>query len=237
MIFARNIIDTNNPVIQLDNKAITPCNCVKFLGVYIDNKLKWDEHINNIKMKLNKSFYALNKVKHVLPRKQMIALYYTLVYPHLVYGITLWGGTYDVHLNKIVVTHKKIVRILVGAIYNAHTIPIFKKFNMLKIHDIYKLQVAKYVLAFLHNKLPSALNNIFVISNTIHDHNTRHCTALNLNPFKSLTYFTRNNILKTGPEIWNKLSPELYLMNNNESLVSTQCFASRFRRTLLREYV
>ena len=213
---------------------ITPCRYVKFLGVYIDNKLKWDEHINKVKMKLNKSFYALNKAKHFLPRKQMIALYYALVYPHLIYGITLWSGTYDTHINKVVITHKKIVRILVGARYNAHTGPIFKKFNLLKLSDIHKLQVSKYVLMFLQNQLPSALNNIFVVSNTIHEHNTRHCSILNLKPYRPITYHTRNSILKNGPEIWNKLSSHLYLINN--SLVSRQCFASRFGRAVLREY-
>ena len=41
------------------------------------------------------------RVKHILDTKLFRTLYFTLVYPHLTYGITLWGSAQDTYLNKI----------------------------------------------------------------------------------------------------------------------------------------
>ena len=237
MLFSNVLANnSNNMELKLGNTIISKCNNVKFLGVYIDSKLKWDEHINRTKLKISKSFFALNKTKHILPRKNLISLYYTLVYPHLMYGITLWGAAYDIYINKLCVAQKKIIRIIAGAQYNAHTDPLFKKFNILKLSDIYKLQISKYVLAFLQNKLPQALQNIFVISSTVHGHNTRHCTSLKLNPYKFKTRLTNHSILKMGPDIWNKITPQMYSLDAHQTLVSRQCFSSRFRRAAVQGY-
>ena len=82
--------------------------CAKVLGLYIDEKLKWDEHINIIKKKISKSFLAINKVKYILPKKQLSTVYYSLVFPYLTYGILLWGATCHVHLSKLSLMQKKV---------------------------------------------------------------------------------------------------------------------------------
>ena len=85
--------------IHLANSSIKRAKCAKFLGIYIDEKLKWDEHIYNMNKKISKSFFAIRKARHVLSRKHLTTLYYSLVYPYLAYGVTLWGSTYPTHLS------------------------------------------------------------------------------------------------------------------------------------------
>ena len=69
--------------LQLSDISIERTKYTKFLGIYIDEKLKWDEHINVLKTKISKSFFAINKVKHILPRNMLTTLYYSLIYPYL----------------------------------------------------------------------------------------------------------------------------------------------------------
>lgn len=58
--------------------------------------------------------------------------------------------------------------------YNAHTEPIFKDLNLLKVTDILKLQELKFYYKFINNKLPSYLQTLPFYSNTeTHDHYTR----------------------------------------------------------------
>ena len=135
--------------IHLANSSIKRAKCAKFLGIYIDEKLKWDEHIYNMNKKISKSFFAIRKARHVLSRKHLTTLYYSLVYPYLAYGVTLWGSTYPTHLSKIIIRQKKVVRIIAGAHYNAHTGPIFRNMRLLKLEDIYKLQVSRYVFSYI----------------------------------------------------------------------------------------
>ena len=67
------------------------------------------------------------------------------------------------------------------------------------------MQVSKYVHAFLLKKLPSTLNNIFVISNEVHHHETRHSAQMKLNNYKYNNVVTGQSLLRKGPEIWNSL--------------------------------
>ena len=70
------------------------------------------------------------------------------MYPYLLYGITLWGATYQTYLSKLVIMQKKIIRIITGAKYDAHTEPLLKTAKLLKLDDIYRLQISKYI--FVH---------------------------------------------------------------------------------------
>ena len=50
--------------------------CCKFLGIIIDDKLGWLDHINSINIKLSRSLYKLNSVKNMLPNYILKTLFY-----------------------------------------------------------------------------------------------------------------------------------------------------------------
>ena len=225
--------DTNINL-QLSDSNIQRTNCAKFLGLYIDEKLKWDEHINITKKKISKSFFAINKVKYILPKKQLSTLYYSLVYPYLTYGIILWGATCHVHLSKLSIMQKKSIRIITGSHYRAHTSPIFKCLRFLKLEDLYKLQVSICVLSFIHGLLPSSLNDIFTLAQDQHGHNTRHSKSYKLVAQKTRTLAASNSIIQMGPLTWNLLPQDVYMRNS--MLISYVGFSSRFKRATLDSY-
>ena len=70
---------------------------------------------------------------------------------------------------------KKAVRIINHSNYNAHTEPIFKTRNLLKLKDLYSAQVLKLYYKLVNNRLPFYFHDNIVVSPTlhIHDHNTR----------------------------------------------------------------
>ena len=83
----------------------------------------------------------------------------------------LWGLTYPTHLSKLIIRQKKVVRIpITGVRYNAHTAPIFRNMGLLKLEDIYKLQVSRYVFTYIAGLLPTALSQLFTPSQDRHGH-------------------------------------------------------------------
>ena len=220
--------------LQLSDISIERTKYTKFLGIYIDEKLKWDEHINVMKTKISKSFFAINKVKHILPRNMLTTLYYSLIYPYLTYGIILWGAACQSHLAKLTIMQKKSVRIISGAHFRAHTETLFKDLRLLKLADLYKLHVNKYVLAFIHNLLPSSLNHLFTLSKKQHLHTTRQSTQCKLIANKTRTLASSQSILQMGPQIWNNVPTELYMRNS--LLVTCARFSSRLKRSTLEGY-
>ena len=117
-----------------------------------------------MKQKISQSLFALNRAKHLLHRDHLIILYYSLIYPYLSYGITIWGGTYNSHLNSLIVVQKRCIRNICSVNWYTHTEPLFKKLNILQLNDIYKLQICKYVHAYLMRKEPASLNDLFLLS-------------------------------------------------------------------------
>ena len=113
------------PNIVIHNIEIERKPFVKFLGITIDDSLKWDKHISNITNKLTSSLYALRCSKNYLTEKAKKTLYHALFQSHINYGLLLWGSSAKTHTNRIWKLQKKAVRIIASATYNAHTNPLF----------------------------------------------------------------------------------------------------------------
>ena len=219
--------------IKIGEQVVSHTSQTKFLGMVIDENLKWDKHIEITSKRITSAFYAINRAKHSLNRQYLIQLYNTLVYPHLLYGIILWGNTYTIHLNKLIVLQKKIIRTITGSFYNAHTEPLLKSLKLLKITDIYKLQVAKYVHSYVTNSLPLSLMEIFSPLNAL---NTRQGKARKLRIPKTRTIVSTRSIANMGPKIWNSIKPEIYLKKYPVNIVSKKCFVTRYKNILLDSY-
>ena len=78
-----------------------------FLGVGIDRDLKFHFHIDSIANKISKSVGIFFKLRDVLPERSMISLYYSFIYPYLIYCNIAWGVIASTHLNRLYILQKK----------------------------------------------------------------------------------------------------------------------------------
>ena len=122
--------------------------------------------------------------------------------------------------------------------YLTRSEPLFKQRKILKLSDIYKLQINKYVLIFLKNQLSTSLNDLFTTSRETHGHATGHSISYKLIISKIRSNTGCRSILKKGPVFWNMLPSKLYTRTiaTEEVLVSNSCFSSRFKRFILEQY-
>ena len=80
MLFGQNPVNIPETLsIKIMNEIIEHKQTVKLLGMYIDEKLDWHEHIHYIKSKLRSGIYAMNKTKKYLSTKHKTMLYYSLI--------------------------------------------------------------------------------------------------------------------------------------------------------------
>ena len=100
-----------------------------------------------------KSKYAgiLNKLKNYLPLYVMRSLHFSMVGSALNYGLLTWGFTCSC-LTKI---QRRIIRTITCSKYNAHTEPLLKALDILKIKDTLKLNTLKFYYKYTHGPLPS----------------------------------------------------------------------------------
>jgi hypothetical protein len=206
VLFSRKSINTRLNI-TIGNTNIERKKHVKFLGMTVDEKLEWKEHIRICQAKLSSSLYAMNASKRYLTSKHLQTLYNSLIYPYLSYGVLLWGSTYKTYINKLIVMQKKAVRTIVRAPYNAHTNLIFQELSILKFQDIYNAHLGKYMYQQLNILLPEPLLHKFRFNRDIHVHNTRQRDQLHTQ--KSRTVLVANSFIKRGPDYWNSLPDEI----------------------------
>ena len=138
------------------------------------------------------------KLKDFVPQSVMLKIYYSLVYPYLIYGNLVWGGTYPTHLHPLFLLQKRAVRIVVKADYLAHTNEIFLNLKILKLPDIHKFLVLQYVFKNFDN---------FQLPNSIQRFSSRRPNELRPQ-FQRLT-LTQHSLKFSGPNFWKSLPLEI----------------------------
>jgi len=143
--------------IILRNKQILRINNAKFLGIYIDDALEWDDYINHIVKQLSSGSYAIHTVKRYLSVDNLKLIYYSLIGSHLTCGTILWGSAHQFRLDKLETLQKKSIRSMCNAGYNAPKTSLFKQLCITKLMDIYNIHVFIHHWYFTY----SITNNIY----------------------------------------------------------------------------
>jgi hypothetical protein len=196
-------VKSDTYVLKLDNTIINRVKCVKFLGLLIDENLNWHEHIDSCRSKISGGLYALNKIKHILSTYNMRTLYHSLIYPYLTYGTLLWGCSHSTYLRSLDILQKKAIRTVSKSNYNAHTEPLFKNLQILKLKDIFTFQLSKIMYSFINISLPDPLMTMFTVNTHIHSHETRQLHQPHIQYRK--TAFLSKTFIYQAPETWYKL--------------------------------
>ena len=64
--------------------------CQKYLGIYLDEKLSFSNHVEKNISKANKDICVLSKLCNILTRNYLIAIYKSFIRPQLDYGIIIF---------------------------------------------------------------------------------------------------------------------------------------------------
>ena len=121
MLFHRKCIKTENLRLTIGQGTLKQTSQCKYLGLIIDNKLKWAAHIAHVKSKISKCVGILIKARPCLSRKCLLNLYYSFAYPYLMYCVEIGGHADDTLLHPLFLVQKKIVRIITLSAFLTHT--------------------------------------------------------------------------------------------------------------------
>ena len=231
--------------IKIYKKAISEKDHVKYLGILIDSTLTWRNHIDNIASKISKSIGLLYKIRYFVDIKIIKTLYYSLVYPYLIYAIEVWGSADETHLNRLLILQKKIVRLICFSDkrqddYSFYpSDPLFFKLEILKIYDIFKLNISKFIFKCLNKMTPTNFHSWYHLTSLMNKHNTRSkfvniensvLTRTLFFPTARTSHYGLKLLKVQGPKIWNSLPP---LLRINESFNN---FNKKLKNILLNKY-
>lgn len=122
---------------------------ISYLGVILDNHLRWNFHIEKLIMKIRSLLPMFRNLRHLLNVTQLKTLYFSLVRSQLLYGILSWGSVAYCYLRKLEVMQKWILKV----IYNRKiTFPSDELYREAEVMDVGQLFVFKVLTWLYKNK-------------------------------------------------------------------------------------
>ena len=209
----------NNRIVNLkiNDENLKQETSSKYLGVLIDDKLYWKHHINQLNTKISKSIGILYKLRHLIPKSTLVTRYNSFIQSHVLYGLLNWGCANKTTLEPLKITLRKAVRVIDFASYTAHKEPIFKRFKLLNLENLYKLETAKFMFQINQENHSNFLQKEFIKTSKLHCYNTRQSSDLGFSLPSISTNFKKNFLTFDGVKHWNSLPIELKNIRNKNA--------------------
>ena len=178
MIFHRSRFKTVDHDLILNFNVVK--HSTKLLGIIVDDQLKWKQHIDYIKNKISKSIRIIYKARNYVNRHTLRNLYYSFVYPYLIYCVEVWGNACDSYLEPLILKQKRCIRTITFSQFKAHTKPLFQELNILSFHKLVIDRISLLMFKNYADILPTAISSLFVRNDVYHDHYTRVSSLLHV---------------------------------------------------------
>ena len=193
---------TSDLNLVINNIPLQRVYCTKFLGVQLDSKLTWNNHIIYIKGKLARGVGILRKARIKLNPSTLLSLYYSFIYPYINYCLEVWGNLSTDKLFCLLRIQKQCVRLISNIGYLDHSLPFFKSLCVLPIDLLYDMKVLIFIYKYKNNILPRMFNDYFVFNANVHNYNTRNRHLMRT--VLSRTDFRSKTLRCSLPSIYNK---------------------------------
>ena len=175
----------------------------KYLGVILDNKLSWSQHINYLVTKLSQVAGILYKVRNLLPLKSRIMIYNSLAGSYLNYGTVAWGSATPTALHKLKVVQNRLIRYITFTPPRTNVDHLFNFLNILTIQQLHFFETAKFVHSVHNHFSPTIFNNYF--QSISHSYSTRTRQNSNFALPQPRTEKGKRSCVYTGVNVWAKV--------------------------------
>ena len=117
LIFSRKVKKVCHPTLRFNNNIVSQASSQKHLGLTLDNRLIFDEHLTNVSNKISKTIILLRKLQNILPRRALLTMYKCFIRPHLDHGGIIYDQACNLSFDqKLESTQYNAALALTGAI-------------------------------------------------------------------------------------------------------------------------
>lgn len=197
----------------------------KYLGVIMDEKLSWNGHVSKIHQNLIKYASSFKVIKNYLPKQCAKQLFTAHITSKIQYGIEVYGHTCNKNIKKLQVIQNRIIKTLFQKEWRMPTNDLHKELNLLKVTDIFKVQMAQFTYKCLSGQLPDIFNSYYITIDDIHHHRTRAAYDKKLYIRGTRTVIGSQTAKIRGAKIYNNLRTTNFESSNS------------FRQNIIKAYI
>lgn len=187
---------------------------IKILGIFLDDKLNFKEHIDYVRTKISRSIYTLKQMKHILDRRHLKMLFNAYVKSIVDYADVFYCFCNKKTINPLEIIYKKAIRILSGANYRDHTKPLFIQNKILPIKENSEFNILKLMFRCDQGDLPNCIKNFWRKNRDVSGRDGRNADkffqeTINVKYLETCPYFYY-------PKLYNELPDEFKLLNSEK---------------------
>ncbi len=189
--------------IKIGNISIQKVHFAKYLGMLIDENLKWGHHIDNMVKKISCKIGILRKVRKFVPNGTLKLIYNATVQPHFDYCDVVYDSASQTNKDRLQRLQSRAARILTGSAPMTSRNSMFKQLNWLSLQNRRIFNKCVLVFKCLHNLAPRYLIQNYSLNSEMHSYNTR--SAKKLHTDIASTQYYANSFLLSSQRCWNDL--------------------------------
>ena len=201
-------VPLSSPSLTINENAIEQVTSAKSLGVYVDQNINWECHIENISYKIACAIGAIKRIRHLTPFNVLIKVYNSLIQPHFDYCNVVWGNCNKGLSEKLQRLQNRAARILMSASYDSNLDDLFRALGWRRLH--YQRLEQKSILMYktLHGMTLDYLRSRFVYRDNARAYRLRNTENKLVLPQPRTDYLKRS-FLYSGAQLWNNLPVDL----------------------------
>ena len=158
VIFSRKNLLTFHPPLTFNSIPVAQTNCQKHLGMQLDKKLNFDEHLSKVESEVNKTIDIIRKLQNILPRPALLTIFRSFIRPHLDYGDIIYDKAYNESFHaKLESLQYNTSLAITGAIKGSSTEKIYEELGLETLKSRRWYRKMSFLYKVLKNESPSYL--------------------------------------------------------------------------------
>lgn len=191
--------------INVNGTSIKSTNSVKLLGVQIDNKLSFNEHVSLLCKKVGKQLNALCRMSRHLNERSLINIYNSFILSNFNYATTVWNLCGITNTRKIEKLQERALRIIYKD-YESNYKDILKRNKMSPLHFQRTRKLLIMMLKIMNDQAKPFEPDFFTFTASSYDFRNQNTLV---KPNCKTSRYGIQSFLFQGVDIWNKLPNEI----------------------------
>jgi hypothetical protein len=216
----KDIVRNNFDVI-MNGEHLEVVDNVKYLGVKIDDQLRFDEHISYTIQKIAVNVGLMSRMSSIMNFETKVLVYKSLIAPHFDYCGTIMFLANKLQQKRLQRQQNKALRLILKCDWMTPTNLMLEAVNFLSV----KQRIVFNVLTFIHKMklqlLPNYLSSKLTTGRHVHRYGTRNANELRTENFRMAS--TQNDMFYNGIRRYNMLP----------SIVKAQENIKMFKRSIV----
>ena len=197
--------------IYLQNELLNEVPDHPYLGLQLDNSLKWNQHILKLCKSVSGKLALLNRLRKVLGNNVLSDLYKSIIQPSLDYAVSVWGYCSETNKDLLTRLQHRAARTVTGNrdYINVRGADLVSELGWQTIDQRRNYFTATLMHRCINETAPRRLINELVMTKDTHDIPTRSSQNSNVQIPQPNYEIFRNSFRYQGAVLWNSLPPQL----------------------------